>query len=134
MNIKPIIKGKLFINLDFDGTITTEQDDNFGEYTLQPNCKEVIKALHDTGKVHFGIWSCRSEPQMETAKAFLKKVGLFEYMEHFNGDFEELVELYKTPNRKSSADIYIDDRSMWGKVDWLDIHYKIRYILNRMEG
>ena len=125
MAIEPIIKGHLFINLDFDGTITTMQDDNFGEYELQPYCDKVIKILHATGKVHFGIWSCRSNPQMETAKAFLKKVGLYEYMEHFNGDFPQLVEIYKNPTRKSSADIYIDDRSMWGKIDWIDVLIKV---------
>lgn len=133
MGIKPIIDGKLFINLDFDGTITTDQDDNFGEYTLQPYCKEVIEELHNTGKVHFGIWSCRSEPQMETAKAFLKKVGLFDYIEHFNGDFKELVDLYKTPNRKSSADLYIDDRSMWGVIDWLEIYLKVMRIVETLK-
>ena len=133
MAIEPIIKGHLFVNLDFDGTITTSQDDNFGTYTLQPFCKYVIEELHKTGKVHFGIWSCRSEPQMETAKAFLKEIGLYEYMEHFNGDFKELVELYKRPNRKSSADIYIDDRSMWGEVNWMDIFNRIMEILDEME-
>ena len=133
MAIKPIIKGHIFINLDFDGTITTDQDDNFGEYTLQPNCKQVLKALHDTGKVHFGIWSCRSEPQMKTAKAFLRRVGLYDLMEHFNGDFKELVELYETPNRKSSADIYIDDRASWGVINWLDIYYNVMVLLNEME-
>lgn len=131
--ITPIIKGKLFINLDFDGTITTEQDDNFGSYTLQPFCKEVIKKLHDTGKVHFGIWSCRSNFQMKTAKEFLKNVGLYEYMEHFNGDFKELVELYEVPNRKSSADIYIDDRAMFGEIDWIAIYEKVMLILEVME-
>lgn len=133
MAIKPIINGKLFINLDFDGTITTDQDDQFGKYELQPFCKEAIEILHDTGKVHFGIWSCRSAPQMKTAIAFLKEVGLYEYFEHFNGDFTELVELYETPNRKSSADIYIDDRSMWGEVNWADIYLKIMEIVENFE-
>ena len=132
MAITPIIKGKIFIALDFDGTITTEQEDNFGEYQLQPFCKEVIMALHNTGKVHFGIWSCRSEPQMRTAKAFLEKEGLLEYMEHLNGDFKELMEIYENPNRKSSADIYIDDRAMWGEIDWVDIYIRVMDIINKL--
>lgn len=132
MGIKPIIDGMLFIAVDFDGTITTEQDDSFGEYTLQPNCKDVIAKLHATGKVHFGIWSCRSEPQMKTAKAFLEKCGMLQYFEHFNGDFAELVALYDNPTRKSSADVYIDDRAMLGKVDWLDIYEKLMYIVEKL--
>lgn len=132
MGIKPIIEGELFVNLDFDGTITTEQDDNFGKYELQPFCKELIIKMHDTGKVHFGIWSCRSEPQMETAKAFLKEVGLYDYFEHFNGDFKELSEMYGEPNRKSSADIYIDDRAMWGEVNWVEIYLRIMDIVEEL--
>lgn len=133
MALKPIINGHLFINLDFDGTITTEQDDTFGAYTLRPFAAETIKRLHDTGKVHFGIWSCRSEPQMDTAKYFLKKEGLYDIMEHFNGDFPMLVDLYKNPTRKSSADIYIDDRAMWGEVNWVEIYSKVMDILDKME-
>lgn len=132
MGIKPIIDGKLFIAVDFDGTITTEQDDNFGEYQLQPFCKEAIERLYATGKVHFGIWSCRSEPQMETAKAFLKQVGLLSYFEHFNGDFAELVAMYDNPTRKSSADIYIDDRALMGNVNWLEIYHKIMDIITNL--
>lgn len=125
MAIKPMIEGKLYVNLDFDGTITTEQDDNFGKYELRPFCKEAIELLHRTGKVHFGIWSCRSEPQMKTAKVFLKETGLYDYMEHFNGDFPEVEDLWKNPTRKSSADIYIDDRAMWGEINWYEIYLKI---------
>ena len=132
MPIEPIISGKIFVNCDVDGTLTDSQDDQFGEYNLRPYAKEAIINLHNTGKVHFGIWSCRSDAQMETAKAFLKEQGLYDYFEHFNGDFKELVELYEMPNRKSSADIYIDDRAMWGEVDWKDIYVKIMEMVNNL--
>lgn len=135
MAIEPIIKGHLFVAVDFDGTITDCHFDNFGKYTLRPNCKEVIERLHKTGKVHFCIWSCRCESQLKTAKAFLKEEGLYEYFEHFNEDFDELVELYGEATRKLSADVYIDDRTfLFEEVDWLKIEEGIMNILNRMDS
>lgn len=133
MGLKPIIKGELFVNVDFDGTITTEQEDNFGEYALRPYAKEAIECLYNTGKVHFGLWTCRSEHQVETAMAFLEKQDMLKYFEHINGDFKALSDIYGKPNRKSSADVYIDDRAMWGEVSWVDIYNKIVDILIEME-
>lgn len=137
MKFTPTIKGKIFCLCDFDGTITTEPNDMFGEYHLQPNVRDVLYRLYDTGKVHFGLWTCRHDNQLKRAEEFLMEKGMYHIFEHINGDFKDVVEFYggneKVP-RKSSADIYIDDRSMLGrKLDWLEIEKYIMQCINDME-
>lgn len=129
--METIIKGHVYIAVDFDGTITTERDDNFGQYKLQPYCKEVLLKLHSTGKVHFGLWTCRSNGQLEIAKNFLKEVGLYDIFETFNKSFEEVERMFDTPSSgKMSCDLYIDDRTIYGVPNWLDVLDVVMKILH----
>lgn len=133
--MKTMIPNHVFIMIDFDGTITTEQDDNFGEYTLRPNVKEVLERLHSTGRVHFGLWTCRTGNQIDTAITFLAETGLFHYFDVVNNCFTEIVAIFgenRIP-RKVSADIYFDDRALLHEVDWLEFEKYINAILEEQD-
>ena len=122
-----MIKGHVYIGVDFDGTITTERDDSFGVYKLQPHCKEVLLELYSTGKVHFALWTCRTGKQLETAKDFLKEEGLLHIFEGINESFPEIDSLFSEPSgRKLSCDFYIDDRMLLGKIDWVAFESEIK--------
>lgn len=135
---EPTIKGKIFVLVDFDGTITTERDDMHGECFLRPNVREVLYRLYDTGKVKFGLWTCRHDGQLRKAETFLMEKGIYHVFEHINGDFKEVVEFYgdtETCPRKSSADVYFDDRGLLGReVDWLEFENYILQCIKDMEG
>lgn len=126
------IKGHVYVLVDFDGTITTDANDMFGEYHLQPNVQEVMFRLYNTGQVHFGLWTCRNPNQLSKAEQFLMNKGLYHLFEHINGDFVAVSEKYNNINpRKSSADVYFDDRAMLGEeVDWLKFE---KYIMQCLE-
>lgn len=117
--METMIKGKAFVAVDFDGTITTEKDDKFGKYYLQPYCKETLLMLHDTGKVHLGLWTCRTGDQLDRAIDFLEEIGLIGVFETINGSFPEVDSLFGSPSgKKISADFYLDDRALGTEINW----------------
>lgn len=125
--MKMMIEGHVYIGLDFDGTITTERDDNFGNYHLQPHCKETLLELFDTGKVHFALWTCRTGKQLITALDFLSEVGLLHIFEGINESFQEIDSLFSEPSgRKLSCDFYLDDRNLLCEIDWLKVKEEIK--------
>lgn len=128
--LETIIKGKVFVAIDFDGTITKSRDDNFGKYEMRENCKDVLLRLYATGRVHFGLWTCRTGKQVDTAISFLAENNVFHVFETINQSFDDILAVYDTTPRKVSADVYLDDRALLGReVDWLEFEQYIMGIL-----
>lgn len=103
-----MIKGKT-VAIDFDGTIV---DDNFPEIgELKPFAKEAINTIAKNNTVC--IWTCRADAYAIAAYNYLNlKNIMFSY---FNKSPHDRI----NPNaRKIIADIYIDDRNIFGEVDW----------------
>lgn len=120
---KPMLEGELVLAIDFDGTITTESDIG-KELVLQPECKRVLKRLHEDG-VRLILWTCRSGSALEEALNFLEKEDLMIF-DTINDQLPEINAKY-APHvaRKIGADFYIDDKNLGFKVDWLNIEKMI---------
>ena len=105
-------KSGMVVAIDFDGTIT--KDNEFPEKigVLRDGCKEAIDYIRENHKVI--IWTCRSGEYLAEAVKFLNDNGIG--YDAINAD------IYPKTDRKIMADIYIDDKNIFCKeVDWAKI-------------
>ena len=135
MAFVPTIDGQIYVMIDFDGTVTTDRDDQYGEYHMHDNVVDVISRLGEIENVHLGLWTCRHGKFLRNAENFLANKGIYHYFEVINEDFTEFVEKFGgEASRKAGADIYFDDRCMLGKkIDWLELEEYIMTCLKEME-
>ncbi|HEY4430005.1 MAG TPA: hypothetical protein VGN87_03095 [Paenibacillus sp.] len=121
---KALLDGEIILAVDFDGTISTEPDMGHA-LVLQPNCKQVLERFYEDG-VRLILWTCRTAAPLEEALAFLEANELGHIWCAINDQLPEVNAIYE-PNvaRKVGADIYIDDKSIGYKVDWLAIEKHI---------
>lgn len=109
-------KKKLVIAVDFDGTIVKEKYPGIGEPI--ENAFEILTRLHNDGH-RLLLWTYRHGEKLEEAIDYCKKNGIEFYAANRNFPEEEVDE---TVPRKLLADIYIDDRSVGGLLDWISIY------------
>jgi len=104
---------KLVLAIDVDNTLVVV-DKKYNILGLMSNAKEVVNWLHDSGCIVI-IWTCRTGKMLKTAVDFLKKSGIkFDLVnENYDPDFKT--------SRKIFYDVLIDDRCLYGDIDWLQI-------------
>lgn len=109
-----------YIAIDFDGTIVDEAFPNIGQ--VKPHAKRVMQKIQQYGGV-ITIWTCRTGIDETNCIDFLTDNGIpFDY---FNCNPQELIDRYGTIPRKLGADIYIDDKTMFYNIDWLEIEKEL---------
>lgn len=106
------------IAVDFDGTIVEDRYPQIGE--LQSGAKDTLQRLHNEGH-RIVLWTCRSGERLVEAVQFLLKEEI--PFDQVNDNLQENIEQYGGNSRKICADVYIDDRALFGSVDWERIYF-----------
>lgn len=102
----------MVVAIDFDGTITKDNDFPHNIGVLRDGCKEAIDYIRERHKVV--IWTCRSGEYLEEMVKFLHDNGIA--YDGINAD------IYHKTDRKIMADIYIDDKNIFcDAIDWAKI-------------
>ena len=103
---------KLIISIDFDGVVVTEVYPGIGE--LMSGARDNINELYKDHTII--INTCRAGDYERDCKAFLDSNGInYHYL---NENSLERISQYNTDTRKISADIYIDDKNLFGFPGW----------------
>ena len=112
----------MIIAIDFDGTIVKNAYPNIGE--ILPRAKEVINKLYNEGHIII-INSNRVSKTQGEAEDFLKIKGIkFHY---FNTNYPGEIIKWGIDSRKISADVYIDDKSIFtDEINWDEIEYLLK--------
>lgn len=107
--------------IDFDGTICEESFPKVG--ALKPDADKYINMLYNEG-FHIVINTCRSGTYEGMAHHFLKEKGV--HYHYLNCNMPYMIEEYGQDCRKISADIYIDNKSLFGlPKTWEEIYNQV---------
>lgn len=101
------------IAVDFDGTIVTHEYPRIGKPI--PFAIETLKKLQQEDHHRLILWSVREGDLLKEAVDYCASKGLVFYA--VNANYPEETYDHWT-NRKVTADLYIDDRSLGGLPDW----------------
>ncbi len=103
----------MILSIDFDGTISR------GTYPaidgLQPYAKECINKLYHDGH-YIIINTCRSNGELLEAINWLLDRRI--PFDRVNDNNPDMIGLHQNNSRKIFADIYIDDRNLFGFPGW----------------
>ena len=110
----------MVIAVDFDGTIVTHEYPKIGKPI--PFAIDALKRLQQEDHHQLILWSVREGGLLEDAVEYCRHRGLEFYAVNTNYPEEKPEE---RPNRKVTADIYIDDRNLGGLPDWGIIYQMI---------
>lgn len=118
-----IVKGKV-LAIDFDGTVVEHDYPRIGK--LKPNAKLVINNLHRLGFTII-IWSVRVDVKERDVQRFLKDNEIkYDGINQNNIFYSKLFSKeFDCEPRKIYADLYIDDRGIFWKDDWLKIYNEV---------
>src|SRR5665648_157867 len=105
----------LKIAVDFDGTIVDHEYPGIGKEKLF--VFQTLKELDKMG-VKLILWTFRAGKELEEAVEFCRKNGIEFYA--VNKNYPEEV-FDETVSRKIDADIYIDDKSIFGFQGWSEV-------------
>lgn len=110
------------IAIDFDGTITREDNKDCSIGEIKPYAARIINKFYRDG--YIVIINTLRNNDIEDIVKFLKKKRIkFHYL---NENEPTRIEYYGD-TRKIAADIYIDDRGLMGiPEDWRDIYAIVR--------
>lgn len=123
-----MVKNKLVIAIDFDGTITTNSFPEVGE--LIEGANHYIQKMYQDGH-YIIINTCRSGRYEGMAEDFLNKQSIpFHFI---NSNLPELIDKFSQDCRKISADIYIDDKCIMGLPKWHEIYELIKIKFNKLK-
>ncbi len=103
----------MVIAVDFDGTIVTHDYPNIGKPI--PFAIQTLKKLQTEDHHQLILWSVREGKLLQDAVDYCKSKGLEFYAVNSNYPEEDPA---KRPNRKLTADLFIDDRNLGGLPDW----------------
>lgn len=112
---------KAVISVDFDGIVAECDYPRIGN--LREGASYYINKLIDEG---YGIVinTCRSGKFQTDAEDFMA-IHNVKY-HHINENFPFLIDYYNGDSRKISADVYIDDKSIfWDNYSWRQIYEEI---------
>tara|TARA_R110000796_G_scaffold114269_3_gene225969 strand:+ start:709 stop:1191 length:483 start_codon:yes stop_codon:yes gene_type:complete len=118
-----MINDKLVIAVDFDGTIATRSFPEVGNLIFGADV--IIRRLHGDGH-RIIINTCRTGKMEGMAQDFLDE-NLIPY-DFINANLPELITEYKQDCRKISADVYIDDKNLFGIPSWEEIYDRLQDI------
>ncbi len=110
----------MVIAVDFDGTIVTHEYPRIGKPI--PFAIETLKRLQQEDHHQLILWSVREGKLLQEAIDYCKQRGLEFYAANTNYPEENPDE---RPNRKLTADLFIDDRNLGGLPDWGIIYQMI---------
>lgn len=113
----------IILALDFDETISiTDWPTIVG---LRKGAKKYINKLFDRG-YYIIVWTCRHGRNEDEAYNFLKSQGI--KFHAINEQHPALIKAFNNNTRKISADIYVDDKSLWlfGIPNWFWLYWLIR--------
>ena len=110
----------MIIAVDFDGTLVTHEYPKIGKPI--PFAIEALKRLQQEDHHQIILWSVREGHLLDEAVNYCRQRGLEFYAVNTNYP-EETPE--ERPNRKVTADVYIDDRNLGGLPDWGIIYQMI---------
>lgn len=106
----------LIVAIDFDDTISPKEEDLIPR-RLMPGAKDAINWMHSLG-CYIIVWTCRVGMLAEILEPFMKKEGVRFHVVNENAPF------YPLPtSRKIYADVYIDNRNVFGfdNIDWEEV-------------
>lgn len=103
---------KKIIAIDFDGVIVEDCFPNIG--AMKPGAKEYISKLYDYCTII--IWTSRGGLTLELARTWLEENEIPYH--HLNNNSLDTIHKYGGDSRKVFADIYIDDRQLYGFPGW----------------
>jgi hydroxymethylpyrimidine pyrophosphatase-like HAD family hydrolase len=112
----------MIIAVDFDGTIVEHRYPDIGKEI--PDAFKVLKKLKADGHILI-LWTYRSGEELKLAVKYCKRNGLEFYAVNNNSNDEEFDLTY---SRKIYADLYIDDRNLYGLPDWNTIYKMVNSI------
>lgn len=118
------------IAVDFDGTLAVTEYPKI----IRPITQviELVNQYHAKGAIII-LWTCRVGKHLDDAVQFCKENGIL--IDLVNENTKDRKELYGSDCRKISADVYIDDRSVFtdhlGKNDISVAKFFVESILNR---
>ncbi len=123
MELPPIIA------VDFDGTITAENDyHNFTmDAPLKRGCVEVLQKLKNKG-AKIILYTCREGSDLEQAVEYCKLHNI--PIDYVNENVPWLIEAWGNNSRKVYADYYVDDLAFDKtdfNLDWYDVEMYINY-------
>lgn len=108
--------------IDFDGTIAEHpQWPDLG--TVKEYAQHYLRLLREEN-YYIIIWTCREGNCIENIKVWLDAHEI--PYDQINQHHPKLVEFYKNDTRKICADIYVDDRNLFGLPDWHGIYKAIK--------
>lgn len=110
----------MIIAVDFDGTIVTHEYPHIGKPI--PFAIQTLKKLQDEDHHQIILWSVREGELLQEAVDYCKSRGLEFYAVNSNYPEEDPA---TRPNRKLTADLFIDDRNLGGLPDWGVIYQMI---------
>ena len=110
----------MIIAVDFDGTIVTHEYPQIGKPI--PFAIQTLKKLQDEDHHQIILWSVREGELLQEAVDYCKSRGLEFYAVNSNYPEENPA---PRPNRKLTADLFIDDRNLGGLPDWGVIYQMI---------
>lgn len=108
------------IAVDFDGTIVTHEYPRIGKPI--PFAIQTLKQLQDIDHHQIILWTVREGELLQEAVDYCKSKGLEFYAVNSNYPEEDPT---TRPNRKLTADVFIDDRNLGGLPDWGVIYQMI---------
>lgn len=121
---------KIVLAVDFDGTLAELGYPALGD--PKPNASKVMKRLVEEG-AHIIIWTCRQGIDVDKIRdwCILHDVPYHQINEHH----PRLLEIYQNDTRKVCADIYIDDRCLFGLPDdWEEIYQLIKQRVSELHS
>lgn len=106
----------LVVAVDYDGTLTSKRDGSVDNIAMQ-----YVKNIKDMGCVVI-LWTSRYGGLLTQALTECDRRGLqFDYINE---------NPLRESSSKISADVYIDDKSEFGSIPWIDW---IEYIQNKLD-
>lgn len=114
-----MMKDKLIIAVDFDGTIVEDAYPNIGEPKIF--AFETLKRLQQDGH-RLILWTYRCNRKLDEAIEFCRSFGIEFYA--INSSFPE-EEFNGEVSRKIHADLFIDDRNLGPTYGWGEIYQKL---------
>ena len=110
-------KRHLILAVDFDGSVVENKFPEIGP--TRPHALKVLKLAKAAGHTLI-LWTCRCGEHLADALEWCTRNGLeFDYI---NSNDPRLIAYFHGDDpRKINADIYIDDKTVHGPPDWLEI-------------
>lgn len=119
MNITPVGSLEIMpiLKIDFDGCIVTEKFPSIGDPL--PMAIETLRKFHEH-KYNTILWTCREGDPLIDAIDFLHQNGV--YFDVVNQGHPMNPYRHLGQSRKPFAHYHIDDKNIFAKIDWQEIH------------